>query len=81
MPLSQDPLRWFTSLLLPWFVLAAALAAFYARMLRGNLVETMNEDFIRTARAKGLSERQVIARHGLRAALTPIVTIDPRTRY
>jgi peptide/nickel transport system permease protein len=74
-PLTQDPGQWFSSLILPWFVLAAAFAAFYARMARGNLIETMNEDFIRTARAKGLSEAQVIGRHGLRVALTPIVTI------
>jgi len=50
-------------------------AAFYARMVRGNLIETMGEDYIRTARAKGLSERRVIFRHGLRSALTPIVTM------
>jgi peptide/nickel transport system permease protein len=74
-PLFQDPAGWFSSLILPWFVLAAAFAAFYARMVRGNLIETMNEDFIRTARAKGLSERRVIFRHGLRAALTPVVTM------
>jgi peptide/nickel transport system permease protein len=75
LPLTQDPGQWLSSLILPWFVLAAAFAAFYARMARGNLIETMNEDYIRTARAKGLSEARVIGRHGLRAALTPIVTI------
>ena len=74
-PLTQDPEAWFPSLLLPWFVLAAAFAAFYARMVRGNLIEVMGEDYIRTARAKGLPERRVILRHGLRAALTPIVTM------
>jgi peptide/nickel transport system permease protein len=63
------------SLLMPWFVLALAFAAFYARMVRGNLLEVMSEDYIRTARAKGLSENRVVYRHGLRAALTPIVTI------
>jgi len=73
-PLSEDPAKWFTSLLLPWFVLAASFAAFYARLLRGNLIETMSEDYIRTARAKGLPERRVILRHGLRGAITPIVT-------
>jgi peptide/nickel transport system permease protein len=61
--------------ILPWFVLALAFAAFYARMVRGNLIETMGEDYIRTARAKGLSEKRVIYRHGLRAALTPVVTM------
>jgi peptide/nickel transport system permease protein len=74
-PFFQDPAAWFSSLILPWFVLAAAFTAFYARMVRGNLIETMNEDFIRTARAKGLSERRVVFRHGLRAALTPVVTM------
>jgi peptide/nickel transport system permease protein len=74
-PLTQNPGQWLSSLILPWFVLAAAFAAFYARMARGNLIETMNEDYIRTARAKGLSEWRVIGRHALRAALTPIVTI------
>jgi peptide/nickel transport system permease protein len=74
-PLTQDPGGWFSSLILPWFVLAAAFAAFYARMVRGNLIEVMGEDYIRTARAKGLAERRVILRHGLRAALTPVVTL------
>jgi peptide/nickel transport system permease protein len=60
---------------LPWIVVSLTFAAFYARMVRGNLVETMNEDYIRTARAKGLSERRVVYKHGLRAALTPVVTM------
>src|SRR5919204_4179306 len=73
-PLSQDPGKWFTSLILPWFVLAAAFAAFYARLLRANLIDVMSEDYIRTARAKGLRERRVVFRHGIRSAITPIVT-------
>ena len=60
---------------LPWITLAMLYSAFYARMVRGNLIETMNEDYIRTARAKGLSEGRVIYKHGLRAALTPIATM------
>ena len=60
---------------MPWCVLAAAFAAIYARFLRGNLIDTLQEDYIRTARAKGLSERRVIFRHGVRAAITPIVTL------
>jgi peptide/nickel transport system permease protein len=60
---------------LPWLALAITSAAFYSRMVRGNLMETMNEDYIRTARAKGLSEQKVIYRHGLRSALTPVVTM------
>jgi peptide/nickel transport system permease protein len=74
-PLTQDPGQWLSSLVLPWFVLAAAFAAFYARMARANMIETLGEDYIRTARAKGLSERRVVVRHALRNALTPIVTI------
>src|SRR3954447_8800155 len=73
-PFSQDPSIWFQSLLLPWMVLAAAFAALYARLLRANLIEVMSEDYIRTARAKGLPERRVIFRHGVRSAITPIVT-------
>jgi peptide/nickel transport system permease protein len=73
--LTSDPGKWFGSLLLPWLVLAASFAAFYARLLRANLIEAMSEDYIRTARAKGLSERRVILRHGLRSAITPIVTV------
>jgi peptide/nickel transport system permease protein len=73
-PLTDDPGKWFGGLLLPWLVLAAAFAAFYARLLRSNLIETMGEDYIRTARAKGLSERRVVMRHGVRSAITPIVT-------
>jgi peptide/nickel transport system permease protein len=74
-PISDNPARWLGSLLLPWMVLAASFAAFYARLLRANLIETMSEDYIRTARAKGLAERRVIGRHAMRAAITPIVTI------
>ncbi len=73
-PLSQDPSKWFSSLILPWLVLAASFTAIYARLLRANLIEVMSEDYIRTARAKGLSERRVVLRHGMRSAITPIVT-------
>ncbi|TMK64038.1 MAG: ABC transporter permease [Actinobacteria bacterium] len=73
-PITDDPVKWFTSLILPWIVLAASFAAFYARLLRGNLIETMSEDYIRTARAKGLRERRVVLRHGVRSAITPVVT-------
>ena len=73
-PLTDNPAKWFTGLLLPWLVLAAAFAAFYARLLRSNLIDTMGEDYIRTARAKGLTERRVVMRHGVRSAITPIVT-------
>ncbi len=73
--LSSDPGKWLTSLILPWLVLAATFAAVYARLLRANLLEVLDQDYIRTARAKGLSERRVILRHGVRAAITPIVTV------
>jgi peptide/nickel transport system permease protein len=72
--LTGDPVQWFASLILPWLVLAATFTAVYARLLRGNLIEVMSEDYIRTARAKGLRERRVIVRHGVRSAITPIVT-------
>jgi peptide/nickel transport system permease protein len=73
--LTFDPGKWLTSLILPWFVLAATSAAIYARLLRGSLIEVMEEDYIRTARAKGLSERRVVLRHGVRSAINPIMTI------
>jgi peptide/nickel transport system permease protein len=63
------------ALVMPWCVLAAAFAAIYARFLRGSMIETLQEDYIRTARAKGVSERRVIFHHGMRSALTPIVTV------
>ena len=63
------------SLFLPWLVLSAAFAAIYARYMRSGLIEAMEEDYIRTARAKGLSERRVVIRHGVRSAMTPIVTL------
>jgi peptide/nickel transport system permease protein len=61
--------------LLPWITLAFLFSAQYARLTRAGMLETMNEDYIRTARAKGLTEKVVVVRHGLRAALTPILTI------
>jgi peptide/nickel transport system permease protein len=74
-PFTQNPLLWARNLVLPWVTLAFLYAALYARLTRAGMLETMSEDYIRTARAKGLPERTVIVRHGLRAALTPIVTI------
>jgi peptide/nickel transport system permease protein len=74
-PPSEDAGKWFASMFLPWVVLAASFAAVYARLLRGNLLEVMNEDYIRTARSKGLAERRVVMKHGVRSAVTPIVTI------
>ncbi len=73
-PITSDPWKWFTSLILPWFVLASGAAAVFARLMRGSLIETMDEDYIRTARAKGLRERRVV-RHGVRSSINPIVTL------
>ena len=74
-PIQQNPLQWAENLFLPWVTLAFLYAALYARLTRAGMLETMNEDYIRTARAKGLPERTVILKHGLRSALTPIITI------
>src|SRR6266567_3017731 len=73
-PLSQGPVPWVGHMILPWITLAAVQAAVYTRLSRGSLLDTLGEDYIRTARAKGLSEARVIYRHGLRAALTPVVS-------
>jgi peptide/nickel transport system permease protein len=73
--ITTDPLLWARNLVLPWVTLAFLYAALYARLTRAGMLETMGEDYIRTARAKGLPERKVIVKHGMRAALTPIVTI------
>ena len=73
-PLTQDPWQWFQTMILPWVALALIYAGFYTRLTRSQMLETMGEDYIRTARAKGLAESTVIRRHGLRAGLTPIVT-------
>jgi peptide/nickel transport system permease protein len=74
-PFQNNPIKWAAALILPWLVLATAFAAVYARFLRSNLLDVMGEDYIRTARSKGLGERKVVFKHGLRSAITPIVTI------
>jgi peptide/nickel transport system permease protein len=74
-PFGTNPFQWANNLLLPWITLAFLYAALYARLTRAGMLETMSEDYIRTARAKGLSERTVVAKHALRATLTPILTI------
>lgn len=73
-PFTQNPIQWLSVMWLPWIVLAMTYAAIYSRMVRGNMLEVGSEDYIRTARAKGLTERSVI-RHQLRSALTPVVTM------
>ena len=73
--LTDDPVQWFWHLLLPWFVLAVLFIGFYGRVMRGNILDTINEDFVRTARAKGLDPRRVMLKHVLRNSLIPIVTL------
>jgi peptide/nickel transport system permease protein len=74
-PITEDPRGFFSHMILPWTVLALLFAAIYARMTRNTLLDTLGEDYIRTARAKGLPERKVISHHALRASLIPIVTM------
>jgi peptide/nickel transport system permease protein len=74
-PLSEDARAWFESLIWPWIVLALAFAGLYARLIGESLREAMAQDYVRTARAKGLRERRVVLRHGMRAALTPVITL------
>jgi peptide/nickel transport system permease protein len=73
--LTEDPWEWLTHMILPWFTLAVLSIGFYSRVLRSNMLDVMNEDYVRTARAKGLSERRVMTRHVLRNSLIPIVTL------
>jgi peptide/nickel transport system permease protein len=72
---TEDPLDWFYHLILPWTALAILFIGFYSRVLRSNVLDTINEDYVRTARAKGLSERRIMIRHVLRNSLIPIVTL------
>ena len=74
-PLTENPLDWAWHLILPWTVLAILFIGIYSRVLRGNVLDAMNEDYVRTARAKGLPERRVLIRHVLRNSLIPIVTL------
>ncbi len=74
-PIDDGPIAWVKGLLLAWIVLGLAYSTQYARFSRGSMIESLNEDYVRTARAKGLNERRVVMRHGLRAAIVPVVTI------
>jgi peptide/nickel transport system permease protein len=73
--LSSNPLGWFSHLFLPWIVLAVLFIGFYGRVLRGNILDAINEDYVRTAKAKGLSPRRIMVKHVLRTSLIPIVTL------
>ena len=72
---TTDPVQWAAHMLMPWITLSLAFAAIYARIVRSNMLDTLGEDYIRTARAKGLPERRIVTRHALRASLVPIVTL------
>ncbi len=74
-PLAEDPWEWFYHLIMPWTALSILFIGVYSRVLRSNLLDTMNDDYVRTARAKGLAERQVMRRHVLRNSLVPIITL------
>jgi peptide/nickel transport system permease protein len=74
-PLTEDPASWFSHMILPWFTISLVFIGFYSRLLRSNMLDVMNEDYVRTARAKGLSERRVLVGHVLRNAMIPIVTL------
>jgi peptide/nickel transport system permease protein len=74
-PFSQSPLGWFKSLVIPWITLSILYIGLYARVLRANLIETQSEDFVRTARAKGLTERRVLVRHTLRNSMITFVSL------
>jgi peptide/nickel transport system permease protein len=74
-PITKDPVHWFTGLSLPWLVIGLTSSTAYARYSRGQMIETLGEDYVRTAVAKGVSERGVVVRHALRAAIVPIITI------
>ena len=74
-PLTANPWQWFLHLIIPWLTLAALYVGFYARVLRANLLDVANEDFVRTARAKGLSERRILTRHMLRTSMITFVSL------
>ncbi|MFB9980962.1 ABC transporter permease [Mesorhizobium kowhaii] len=74
-PFTEDPWGWFKALVIPWFTLATLYIGLYGRVLRASIIETMQEDFIRTARAKGIGERRVLMHHGLRTSLVAFVTM------
>jgi peptide/nickel transport system permease protein len=73
--LTANPWKWLTHLILPWIVLAVLFIGFYGRVLRGNILDTINEDYVRTAKAKGLSQRRIMAKHVLRTSLIPVITL------
>jgi peptide/nickel transport system permease protein len=73
--ITQSPAKWFSHLILPWLVLAVLFIGFYGRVLRGNILDTINEDYVRTAKSKGLTPRRILVKHVLRTSLIPIITL------
>jgi peptide/nickel transport system permease protein len=73
--LTANPWKWLTHLILPWVVLAVLFIGFYGRVLRGNILDTINEDYVRTAKAKGLPQRRILVKHVLRTSLIPVITL------
>ena len=73
--LTENPFQWFWHLFLPWIVLAVLFIGFYGRVLRGNILDTINEDYVRTAKSKGLSPRRIMRKHVLRTSLIPVITL------
>jgi peptide/nickel transport system permease protein len=74
-PLTQNPWQWFTHLLMPWFALSVLFIGVYSRVLRSTILDTLNEDYVRAARAKGISRRRVLVRHVLRNSLIPVISL------
>ncbi|MFZ0971820.1 MAG: ABC transporter permease [Solirubrobacteraceae bacterium] len=74
-PIQQDPWQWFVHMLMPWFALSVLFIGVYSRVLRSTILDTINDDYVRTAKAKGLTERQVMTRHVLRNSLIPIIAL------
>jgi peptide/nickel transport system permease protein len=74
-PITEDPIQWAYHLVMPWTALSLLFIGVYSRVLRSNLLDTMSEDYVRTARAKGISERRILVRHVLRNSLIPVVTL------
>jgi peptide/nickel transport system permease protein len=74
-PFTQSPSEWLSHMILPWLVLAVLFIGFYGRVLRGNILDTINEDYVRTAKSKGLPPRRILVKHVLRTSLIPIITL------
>jgi peptide/nickel transport system permease protein len=74
-PLTKDPWQWFTHLLMPWFALSILFIGVYSRVLRSTLIDTLHEDYVRAAKAKGITRRRVLIHHALRNSLIPVIAL------